>query len=811
MKTDMKSCNVQVLGGQFAPGSQIGPYRVERLLGSGGMGYVYEATHEVLKVRRAVKVFGVTGDNVARHRDRFVAEVKTLASIDHPQVVKVHDYGVDSDSGLPYFAMDLVLSATGEPRTLEDERRSGVSETKAAVWLRDLCEGLDSVHAAGIVHRDVKPENILIGADGHAVLSDFGICRIFDDGLRRRLDLAMTLPGENGGRCGEGSVLYLAPELSGRPDGVATAQSDAWSLGVTMFRYLTGLWFTPDARARCLGVLSDYELPWGKVVDRLCADDPEARIVGSGLVGVCRLLEKRRTGLMAYLALAGCALLLLAGAVCGWLCLMHEATSRQMASAQTAATSDRGQATGRVAPSELCEPDEPVDLAEPVVFCDPVLRPDAPTWREFYAKHMAASDAALLVGPVTNNPTMMKLLRHHVEASETGYDFISWMLPKELNHVDAEIDRIVRSLDAGEQTDYTAAQLFVLAGEVLGQRRILSQRGEFPRDIERLGKLVGSFLWENRTTVADPEWVFYKLEMLKVDQEIDVFRCAADNAELQAYVDSSLMSTWHGRALTLVEEEQSDRVIGALTRAVRNPKAIYSAYRWKLCYSAGDPAACRGWFERCQEFCFDDLRVWMQYAHLLTRRWGGPEGALERLLDLARETERYDTWVPAFYVTGRWYELACLEKMWTNRCDADERAWAYESPEVRERSLSVIRRYLDGEERLLADAQNFRRYSMVAAFAAVALTCGDETLAGRLVWMVPKDATSYYLHAAADRKTRLFHRLMELAGTPVPKSEPKTVTIKIQGTNEVDRARQGFSVKSFSMGAGQLPQSVPKD
>ena len=788
MKTDAAFCDIRLLGERFAAGSQIGPYRVERLLGSGGMGYVYEATHEVLKVRRAVKVFGVTGTHVARHRDRFVAEVKTLAAIDHPRVVKVHDYGVDEGSGLPYFAMDLILSATGEPRTLEDERRAGASETKAALWLRDLCEGLDCVHAAGIAHRDVKLENVLIGADGHAVLSDFGICRIFDDRLRRRLDLSLTLPGEEGGLCGAGSVLYQAPELIGRADDAASARSDAWSLGVTMFRYLTGLWFSADARAKCLAVLADYDLAWAEVIDRLCADDPQARMGDAGLVDVCQSLERKRSGPMPFFAVAGCALLLLAAAVCGWRCLNRFATSRRMASQESLALSD------------------PVSMRKPVVLHDPVLRPDAPTWREFYAKHLAAADAALLVGPVTNNPAMMTLVRHHVEVSKSGYDYVAWMLPQDRDFVDAEINRLVRRSDEGERSDYTAAQLFVLAGEVLAQKRVLAPRGEFPGDVERLGKLVGQFLWENRTTVADPEWVFYKLELLKVNREIDVFRRAADNATLQPYVDSSLMSTWHGCALSEADEQQSMCAIGAFTRAVRNPKAIYSAFRWKLWNSAGNPEACRVWFERCQAFCFDDLRVWMRYAHVLSQQGRGPQGALERLLELARETERYDTWVPAFYVTGRWYELANFKDGSADECDADERAWAYERPEVRERSLAVIRRYLDGEERLLADAPIYRRYNTVAVFAAVALTCGDEKLAARLVRILPDVSRSYYLVAAADRKTEVYRRLMELAGTPLLESKPKTVTIKIQRTNEVDRTSLESSVKSLIMGPGPAPK-----
>lgn len=197
----------------------------------------------------------------------------------------------------------------------------------------------------------------------------------------------------------------------------------------------------------------------------------------------------------------------------------------------------------------------------------------------------------------------------------------------------------------------------------------------------------------------------------------------------------------------------------------------------------------------------------MRYAHVLSQQGREPQGALERLLELARETERYDTWVPAFYVTGRWYELANFKDGSADECDADERAWAYERPEVREHSLAVIRRYLDGEERLLADAPIYRRYNTVAVFAAVALTCGDEKLAARLVRILPDVSRSYYLVAAADRKTEVYRRLMELAGTPLSESKPKTVTIKIQRTNEVDRTSPESSVKSLIMGPGPAPKT----
>ena len=113
------------------PDSMLGPYRVVRLLGKGGMGVVYEAEHVQLRVRRALKVLARSG--AADLRGRFLAEGRLLARLDHPRLVRVHDLGVEADAGLVWFAMDLVLDATGRPRTLEDLRRGGaVSEADAA-------------------------------------------------------------------------------------------------------------------------------------------------------------------------------------------------------------------------------------------------------------------------------------------------------------------------------------------------------------------------------------------------------------------------------------------------------------------------------------------------------------------------------------------------------------------------------------------------------------------------------------------------------------------------------------------------------
>lgn len=274
----------------FEVGQIVGSYRIVRTLGSGGMGVVYEVEHQKLKVRRALKVFAAENANVELHRKRFLIEGKMLSALDHPRVVRVHEFEVDSRTSLPYFVMDLVLAADGTPRTLEDERRAGADEQRAAKWFKDVCEGLDYVHSLGIAHRDVKLENILIGPDGHAVLSDFGISRIFDDALRKRLDVTVTMPQDDHVLRVLGSAYYMAPELLAANPAKASPDSDAWALGVMMYRLLSGIWFERESRANCLDVLDDYDLPWRTIIDRLCSEDASFRCPQAGFASLATSL-----------------------------------------------------------------------------------------------------------------------------------------------------------------------------------------------------------------------------------------------------------------------------------------------------------------------------------------------------------------------------------------------------------------------------------------------------------------------------------------------------------------------------------------
>ena len=266
----------------------IGAYRIVRPLGHGGMGTVYEVV-DAAGAHLALKLFTGGAKNREFLEKRFRAEAKILAALDHPHLVKVRDVGVDEATGNPWFTMDLVLNAQGEPETLEDaRRRGGLSNEQALRWFRELSDELDYLHARGIVHRDVKLENVLIDGDGHAVLSDFGISRIFDDKLRSRLDVTTTfIEGQTTGtRPVMGTYFYLAPEV--RAGRSVTSASDWYALGVLFFRLLTGMWYeSPTAPTKAGGrkatspfdLLLAFDPFWQTNLPRLLSDAPEKRTV----------------------------------------------------------------------------------------------------------------------------------------------------------------------------------------------------------------------------------------------------------------------------------------------------------------------------------------------------------------------------------------------------------------------------------------------------------------------------------------------------------------------------------------------------
>jgi tRNA A-37 threonylcarbamoyl transferase component Bud32 len=201
-------------------GQSVDGYRVERLIGRGGMGVVYEAVQVSMKRRVALKVLRPELAEDPAFAARFRREARLQASLEHPNVLEVYDVG-ESGEGL-YLAMRLVSG-----RTLLDLGRDGELDADRALRLLDQATGaLDVAHEAGLVHRDVKPQNVLLGDGDQAYLADFGLTRAGSE-----TTVASSSPML-------GSVAYVAPEVVRGEE--PTPASDRYSVAATLFHCLTG-------------------------------------------------------------------------------------------------------------------------------------------------------------------------------------------------------------------------------------------------------------------------------------------------------------------------------------------------------------------------------------------------------------------------------------------------------------------------------------------------------------------------------------------------------------------------------------------
>jgi len=206
---------------ELAPGSEIAGCRIEEVAGRGGMGVVYRATQLDLGRPVAIKVIAADRARDPGLRVRFSLEARLAAAIDHPNLVPVHAAG--EDGGRLYLVMRFV-AGTDLHRALKRSGRFACG--RAALVVAQVAAGLDAAHAAGLVHRDVKPANVLLAGE-HVYLGDFGLSRLQTSGERFTESGAWV-----------GTVDYMSPEhLRGEP---CDARSDVYALGCVLFAALTG-------------------------------------------------------------------------------------------------------------------------------------------------------------------------------------------------------------------------------------------------------------------------------------------------------------------------------------------------------------------------------------------------------------------------------------------------------------------------------------------------------------------------------------------------------------------------------------------
>jgi hypothetical protein len=212
-------------GIELSDGDEFAGYRVERRLGRGGMGILYLAVEPGLERRVALKLIAPEAADDEVFARRFAEESRIAASIEHPNVVPI--YAAGEEAGVPYIAMRYVAGADLARRLAREGR---LSPQVAVDLIAQIGNGLDAIHAAGLIHRDVKPANVLLSGDDagdHAYITDFGVAR----NVSTESGLTQT------GRF-VGTLDYVAPEqISG---GEIDARVDVYALGCLLFKLLTG-------------------------------------------------------------------------------------------------------------------------------------------------------------------------------------------------------------------------------------------------------------------------------------------------------------------------------------------------------------------------------------------------------------------------------------------------------------------------------------------------------------------------------------------------------------------------------------------
>ncbi len=212
----------------LSPGRRIGRYEIVRILATGGMGTVYEAVQEEPRRRVALKTLRV-GFRTAEDRRRFQFEVEILGRLRHAGIAQIHEAGTHGEDGAdtPYFAMELIEGARDVMTYVREE---GLTLRQKLEVFLELCNAVQYGHQQGVVHRDLKPDNVLVDRAGRLAVIDFGVARATDS------DVALTTQS---GRI-VGTVLYMSPEqLSGDPAAIDT-RADVYALGALLYELTCG-------------------------------------------------------------------------------------------------------------------------------------------------------------------------------------------------------------------------------------------------------------------------------------------------------------------------------------------------------------------------------------------------------------------------------------------------------------------------------------------------------------------------------------------------------------------------------------------
>ena len=201
----------------------IGNYKIIKLIGEGGMASVYEAEHELLGSKAAIKVLKPILSANAQIRERFINEAKLMASLDHPNITKVLEFDNQIDQ------LSIVMEfLEGEDLNQKIKRKGSLPELEINSLLIQILAAFKYAHSKGVIHRDIKPSNIFILPDGTVKILDFGIAKIFNQ------ESELTQTGTQ-----MGTPVYMSPEQV-KAEKTIDHRSDIYSLGVTLYYAING-------------------------------------------------------------------------------------------------------------------------------------------------------------------------------------------------------------------------------------------------------------------------------------------------------------------------------------------------------------------------------------------------------------------------------------------------------------------------------------------------------------------------------------------------------------------------------------------
>jgi serine/threonine protein kinase len=268
---------------------RIGRYIIRGLLGRGGMARVYKVTLPMIDKTAALKLLDpdpllakLMGPQ--KLRDLFISEARTMAALNHPNIVAIHDF--DLAQGRPFYVMDFFANnlgaMIGESYRIEKPSRTIPTE-KALIYTRQTLNGLACLHDAGIIHRDIKPFNLLVTARDTVKVCDFGLSKLRGETFRGPDNLNV------------GSPYYAAPEQEKNPDTVDPS-ADLYAVGVMFHRMLTGLLPAADPQSRDYHPPSrlnaDLDDAWDRFAAKAVAFRPEQRFPSAAaMLGALDALE----------------------------------------------------------------------------------------------------------------------------------------------------------------------------------------------------------------------------------------------------------------------------------------------------------------------------------------------------------------------------------------------------------------------------------------------------------------------------------------------------------------------------------------